>query len=135
MMAQPFTGERYAGDGTRAWYTGPGGARAIAPAPVGDLPSAALFTTSPHLFSDADWPAYQRVEHAVRLARYGVDCYAYCMVGSGQADIVVEAGLQELRHRRADPDHRGRRRAGYDLGGRIGGFRRADRGQRRPPPA
>ena len=25
MMAQPFTGERFAGDGTRAWYTGPGG--------------------------------------------------------------------------------------------------------------
>ncbi|SDB03222.1 histidinol-phosphatase [Bauldia litoralis] len=94
MMAQPFTGERYAGDGKRAWYTGPGGARTIATRPCNSLAEAALFTTSPSLFPEADLPDYQRVERAVRLARYGVDCYAYCMVGSGHADIVVEAGLQ-----------------------------------------
>ncbi|MCB1488651.1 MAG: histidinol-phosphatase [Bauldia sp.] len=94
MMAQPFTGERYAGDGGRAWYTGPGGGRAIASRPCAELGEAALFTTSPHLFSDEELVAYHRVERSVRMARYGVDCYAYCMVGSGQADLVVEAGLQ-----------------------------------------
>src|SRR4029079_9323644 len=31
---------------------------------------------------------------AVRLARYGTDCYGYCMVAAGQADVVIEAGLQ-----------------------------------------
>ena len=30
----------------------------------------------------------------MRLARYGSDCYAYCMVAAGHADIVVEAGLK-----------------------------------------
>ena len=30
----------------------------------------------------------------MRLARYGVDCYAYCMVASGFVDVVIEAGLQ-----------------------------------------
>ncbi len=94
MMAQPFTGERYAGDGTRAWYTGPGGDRTIVTRSCPALAGAALFTTSPHIFSTADWPAYERVEQSVRLARYGVDCYAYCMVGSGQADLVVETGLK-----------------------------------------
>ena len=59
-------------------------------------PKPALFTTSPYLFSDEEAEAYRRVERAIRLARYGCDCYAYCMVGSGQADIVIEAGSEEL---------------------------------------
>ena len=29
----------------------------------------------------------------MKLARYGTDCYAYCMIASGQIDLVVEAGL------------------------------------------
>lgn len=94
MMAQPFTGERYAGDTTRAWYTGPGGARTIRTRPCGTLAEAALFTTTPALFKPEERPAYDRVEGAVQMARYGCDCYAYCMVASGNADIVVEAGLQ-----------------------------------------
>ena len=94
MMAQPFTGERFAGDGRRAWYTGPGGNRAIVSRPCPALSAASLFTTTPALFKGADRAAYDRVESAVRLARYGCDCYAYCMVAAGNADLVVEAGLQ-----------------------------------------
>jgi fructose-1,6-bisphosphatase/inositol monophosphatase family enzyme len=30
----------------------------------------------------------------VRLARYGTDCYAYCMLAAGHVDLVVEIGLQ-----------------------------------------
>ena len=29
----------------------------------------------------------------MKLARCGTDCYAYCMIASGQIDPVVEAGL------------------------------------------
>ncbi|MBZ0230207.1 MAG: histidinol-phosphatase, partial [Bauldia sp.] len=32
----------------------------------------------------------------VRLARYGSDCYGYCMVAAGNADVVVECGLQDF---------------------------------------
>jgi histidinol phosphatase-like enzyme (inositol monophosphatase family) len=94
MMAQPFTGERFAGDGTRAWYSGPDGERPIATRACAALSAASLFTTTPAMFSGADREAYDRVERAARLARYGCDCYAYCMVASGNADVVVEAGLQ-----------------------------------------
>ncbi|MGL4439267.1 MAG: inositol monophosphatase family protein, partial [Bosea sp. (in: a-proteobacteria)] len=31
---------------------------------------------------------------ACRLARYGCDCYAYCMLAAGHVDLVIEAGLQ-----------------------------------------
>ena len=95
MMAQAFTGERYAGDGSKAWYRGPDGRTApIRTRTCGDVATAALFTTTPALFDEAERPAYDRVEQAVRLARYGVDCYGYCMVASGHADLVIEAGLK-----------------------------------------
>ncbi len=82
MMAQPFNRERFAGDGKRAWYTGPGGAREITTRPCRSLAEASLFTTTPALFKGAEREAYDRVESAVRLPRYGCDCYAYCMVAS-----------------------------------------------------
>ena len=95
MMAQAFTRERYWGDGTSAWYRGPDGK--TAPLKVrarASLAEAALFTTTPALFKGADRAAYDRIEGAVRLARYGTDCYAYCMVAAGHADLVIEAGLK-----------------------------------------
>jgi myo-inositol-1(or 4)-monophosphatase len=94
MMAQPFTGERFAGDGRRAWYRGPEGERALSTRACARLADAVLFTTTPALFTAEERTAYDRVESEVRLARYGIDCYAYCMVASGFADVVVEAGLQ-----------------------------------------
>jgi histidinol phosphatase-like enzyme (inositol monophosphatase family) len=93
MMVQPFTGERFAGDGTRSWYRGPTGAAPLKARPCAALSDAILFTTTPALFQGAERQAYDRVEHAVRLPRYGTDCYAYCMVAAGHADLVIESGL------------------------------------------
>src|SRR5919206_388936 len=31
---------------------------------------------------------------AVKLTRYGYDCYAYCMLAAGHLDLVVESGLK-----------------------------------------
>ncbi|MEO8669482.1 MAG: inositol monophosphatase family protein, partial [Bauldia sp.] len=59
-----------------------------------EIAEAVLFTTSPKLFEGADLAAYGRAEGAVRLARYGLDCYGYAMVAAGHADCVVEAGLK-----------------------------------------
>ena len=95
MMAQAFTRERYWGDGAQAWYRGPDGKTVpIRTRACAGLSDAALFTTTPALFKGAERPAYDRVEAAVRLPRYGFDCYAYCMVAAGHADLVIEAGLK-----------------------------------------
>jgi myo-inositol-1(or 4)-monophosphatase len=94
MMAQPFTRERFAGDGERAWYSGPDGRRELSTRKCPQIADATLFTTTPRLFKGDELEAYERVERAVRLARYGVDCYAYCMVAAGHADLVVETGLK-----------------------------------------
>ena len=41
-----------------------------------------------------DRETFGRVEKAVRLSRYGGDCYAYCMLAAGHVDLVIETGLK-----------------------------------------
>lgn len=94
MMSQPFTGELFYAAGGQAHYEGPGGARALKVRTTTDLRQATLCTTTPALFLDDARTSYDQLETAVQLARYGTDCYAYCMLAAGQVDLVVETGLQ-----------------------------------------
>lgn len=94
MMSQPFTGELYYGTEEGAFYEGPGGPRRLATRHVSTLSDATLFTTTPALFAGELRGRYDRLERAVRLARYGTDCYGFAMVAAGHADLAVDAGLQ-----------------------------------------
>lgn len=94
MMHQPFTGERYSGDGRQARYEGPNGPRILRTRQTTDLAQATLMTTTPALFKGAEAEGYARVESRVRLPRYGCDCYAYCMLAAGHVDLVIETGLK-----------------------------------------
>ena len=58
------------------------------------LTDAVLFTTSPRLMKPDDRAAFGKVEEAVRLSRYGGDCYAYCMLAAGHVDLVIETELK-----------------------------------------
>jgi myo-inositol-1(or 4)-monophosphatase len=105
MMAQPFTRERFYGDGKRAssrtlapthgdappteWAT-----RSLHTRACASLAEATLMTTSPMLIQEADRAAYARVESKVRLTRYGGDCYAYCALAAGFVDLVIETNLK-----------------------------------------
>ncbi len=94
MMAQPYVGEYYAGDCTTAVYKGPIGTRTLKTRPCDTLADAVMFTTTPALFTETERAAYDAIEADVKLARYGTDCYGYCMVANGFADLVIESGLQ-----------------------------------------
>ena len=95
MMAQPFIGELFYAAGGEAWYEGPHGARQrLSARKTVALSEATLCTTTPALFQGDRRVAYDRLEKAVRLARYGTDCYAYAMLAAGNVDLVVEVGLQ-----------------------------------------
>jgi len=58
------------------------------------LKEATSYTTSPLLMNAADRAAFAKVEGAVRLTRYGGDCYSYCMLAAGHLDLVVETELK-----------------------------------------
>ena len=94
IMNQPFIRERFSGDGGRASYRGPAGERDLRVRTCADLAQAVLFTTSPLLMNESDRETFGRVEKAVRLSRYGGDCYAYCMLAAGHVDLVIETGLK-----------------------------------------
>jgi myo-inositol-1(or 4)-monophosphatase len=93
MMHQPFIGERFTGDGASARYRGPAGDRKLAVRSCRALADALMLTTSPLLMTREERDSFEKVEHEVRLSRYGGDCYAYCMVAAGYVDLVIEAGL------------------------------------------
>lgn len=97
MMAQPFIGEMFYAIAGEAWYEGPHGQakrQRLATRKTTSLAEATLCTTTPALFQGDRRAAYDRLEKAVRLARYGTDCYAYAMLAAGNVDLVVEVGLQ-----------------------------------------
>src|SRR5579871_1256252 len=94
VMDQPFTRERFSGDGRAAKYRGPNGKRDLRVRPCAGLNEAILFTTSPRLMKPADRGTFGRVEDAVMLSRYGGDCYSYCMLAAGHVDLVIETELK-----------------------------------------
>jgi myo-inositol-1(or 4)-monophosphatase len=106
MMAQPFTRERYSGDGKRAKLRTLAPARGDAPPTewttrtlrtraCASLAEATVSTTNPALIPDpSDREAYRRVEEKARLVRYGGDCYGYCALAAGFVDIVIETNLK-----------------------------------------
>ncbi len=106
MMAQPFTRERYYGDGKRARLRTLAPSRGDAPPtewatrtlrvrPCASLAEATISTTSPALIRDpADREAFGRVEARTRLSRYGGDCYGYCALAAGFIDLVIETNLK-----------------------------------------
>jgi myo-inositol-1(or 4)-monophosphatase len=94
MMHQPYTGERFTGDGGASRYRGPAGERALRVRRCANLSDAILLTTSPRLMNHEDRKRFGQVEEAVRLSRYGGDCYAYCMLAAGHVDLVIETELK-----------------------------------------
>ncbi|MBO0735915.1 MAG: histidinol-phosphatase [Alphaproteobacteria bacterium] len=58
------------------------------------LTSATLFATTPDMFKGSDAAAFRRVSSAVKLTRFGADCYAYGLLAAGFIDLVLEADLK-----------------------------------------
>lgn len=100
MMVQPFTRERFVGDGTKATWAGPAArgsgrdTRRLMARRCAALKDATVMTTSPLLFEGEKLAALRRVEAGARLVRYGVDCYAFTMLAMGFVDCALEAGIQ-----------------------------------------
>ncbi|MBL27700.1 MAG: histidinol-phosphatase [Rhodospirillaceae bacterium] len=91
VMDQPVTGERFVGHDGGSFL----GDRRLKTRPCERLKDAVLCTTGPELFEEAaEQEAFAALRPQVRLARYGTDCYAYCMLAHGLVDLVVEAGLK-----------------------------------------
>ncbi len=61
--------------------------------PCAALDQAVLSASSPHMFSAAEFPAFERVRGAAKMVLYGGDCFSYGTLASGFGDLVVEADM------------------------------------------
>ncbi len=91
VIDQPVLRERWLG--ARGRGTTLNGAPVRARSCAG-LDRAALFTTTPDMFSGDHARRYERLRQSVRLARYGGDCYAAGLLASGFVDLHVEGSMQ-----------------------------------------
>jgi histidinol phosphatase-like enzyme (inositol monophosphatase family) len=92
IISHPALGERWTGAKGRPTLFNGTPARTR---PCDVLGKAAAYSTSPYMFAtERDAAAYERLRRRVKLALYGADCYAYGLMSSGWADLVVEGGLK-----------------------------------------
>jgi myo-inositol-1(or 4)-monophosphatase len=94
MMNQPYTKERFFGDGGAATLRTPAGDRPLKTRVCASLAEATLSCTSTTMFNAKELKSFQKVEKAARLTRFGYDCYAFCMVAAGFIDLVIESNLK-----------------------------------------
>lgn len=93
VIDQPYIGERFVGVDGKAHVTGPMGTTQMATRSTRSLSDAIVFTTFPEVGTPQDGEAFRAVAKNAKLTRYGMDCYAYALLASGQVDLVIEAGL------------------------------------------
>ena len=94
LIDQPYIGERFVGGFGQAMIKGPHGEANLACRPARPLADARLLTTFPEVGTAVEAKAFHAVASEVQLTRYGMDCYGYALLASGQVDLVIEAGLQ-----------------------------------------
>ncbi len=91
IIDQPISRERWVGAAGRATTLN---GRAIRCRECTALATATLFATTPDMFGGPDAAAFARVSAAVKLTRFGADCYAYGLLAAGFVDLVLEASLK-----------------------------------------
>ncbi len=93
IVDQPYIGERFIGTPEGASLIRDEQTRTIHTRAARPLSQAVVFTTFPEVGSPEEGAAFRAVAEQAQLTRYGMDCYAYALVASGQVDLVIEAGL------------------------------------------
>ena len=94
MMDQPFTQERFWSGETESYFRRGGETQIIHVRGCPVLGDAMLASSTPDMFTGANERPYARLAEAVRLRRFGGDCYNYCLLAMGEIDLVVETDLK-----------------------------------------
>jgi len=90
VMDMPALKERWAGAvGLPTTFNGD----AVKVRACGNVAKAWLYATSPHMFGDADFPAFEKLRKASWRAVYGAECMAYGLLANGLVDIVCEGTM------------------------------------------
>ena len=96
IMDQPYVGERFWAGAKASYMRAPDGKmRKLRTRACPKLSDAILNTTHPDLFAPGkEAVGFGRVKSAVRMTRFGGDCYSYALLANGLIDLVIEVGLK-----------------------------------------
>ncbi|MBC8269436.1 MAG: histidinol-phosphatase [Rhodospirillaceae bacterium] len=90
IIDMPALGERWIGcTGQQTTFNG----KDVHVRPCAKLSDAWLYATSPHMFGEDGFPAFERVRKLSGCVLYGIDCYSYGLLANGSCDLVVEATM------------------------------------------
>jgi len=94
VMNQPYVGEMFVGSSAGAEIRHGGRRTPLRSRACPVLGEAVVCTTHPGVFKTrGERAAFDRVAGEARQARYGGDCYNYCLLAAGLVDLVIEANL------------------------------------------
>jgi histidinol phosphatase-like enzyme (inositol monophosphatase family) len=92
IIDQPVLRERFLGANGEAHMLTEGEDLRLEVRSCADLSDAVLCATSPNAyFSPEEGEAFTRMEHAVRMTRFGGDCYLFAALALGFVDVIVES--------------------------------------------
>jgi histidinol phosphatase-like enzyme (inositol monophosphatase family) len=95
IVRQPYLSETFVGSPGGAFLVTPAATTRLATSGRPYLGGAILYSTQPGMFADpGEQAGFDRVARAVRMHRFGGDCYSYCLLAAGFIDLVIEGGLQ-----------------------------------------
>ncbi|MFO1141656.1 MAG: inositol monophosphatase family protein [Amaricoccus sp.] len=95
IMRQPYLDETFIGSPSGAFLRRGGAKSQLRSSGQTDLSEAILYCTHPSMFvTEADRAGFAHVSAAVRMTRFGGDCYSYCLLAMGFVDLVIEGDLQ-----------------------------------------
>ncbi len=94
LASQPFTGEVFYGTPEASFWQKNKVTQPLQASNCSILSQAKLVTTGVEYFSALELTSFERVKSASLMTRYGTDAYGYCLLASGQVDVVMESGLQ-----------------------------------------
>ena len=95
ILDQPVLGERFIGVNGAAHLSQGGKSERLEVRACASLSDAILCSTDPGAyFTKEQLAAFARVDRAVKMTRYGGDCYLFAALALGFVDIVIEANFQ-----------------------------------------
>jgi|SRR5215469_700008 len=95
VMHQPYVGETFVGSRFGAELRRGAKTRRLRTRRCGKIADAIVCATDPAMFSEpGEREAFHTLTNQARARRYGTDCYAYSLLATGLADLVIESRLK-----------------------------------------
>jgi myo-inositol-1(or 4)-monophosphatase len=93
VMCQPYVDDVFYGTPEGAWARQRGAERPLKVRPTKSLSQAMAGTTSPHLYKN-EMQGFDSLRNKTKSMRYGLDCYSFSLLASGQLDLAMDPSLQ-----------------------------------------